>query len=166
MEDKNRKLFATVNYLLDKGSAMTNLKLQKMLFFFYGLHICLHDESPFEANIEAWKYGPVFPEVYHEFRDNGKSEIVGRANVSEEELEEDFPALHEFDDKKIIQSAKATLIYYNRFSATDLVEQSHELSCWSKNYEETKRNKINSDDIKNNFKQEIMPKVEKYFDSL
>ena len=33
------------------------------------------------ANIEAWQYGPVFREVYHQFKKFDRSPIKGRAKV-------------------------------------------------------------------------------------
>ena len=43
---------------------MSNLKLQKMLYYEQGFHLAAFDTPLFDENIEAWMFGPVVPEVY------------------------------------------------------------------------------------------------------
>lgn len=157
----NRELFAVANYILDNGTNVTNLKFQKLLFFFFGVHSCLYNNIPFETEIQAWQYGPVNPTTYKELRDNGKSIITNRLNISEEEDECDFPTL---DNKTLIQSSKITLAYYDRFSAGELVKKSHELDCWkTKYYNEKPKSTMNHDEIKTEFYKKIMPDIVEYF---
>lgn len=44
---------------------MTNMKLQKLLYYAQSLHLALFDECLFEEEIQAWRYGPVCPAAYH-----------------------------------------------------------------------------------------------------
>ena len=49
---------------------MTNMKVQKLLYYSQSLHLALYDEPLFEQEIQAWRYGPVCPPAYrfyHEF---------------------------------------------------------------------------------------------------
>jgi uncharacterized phage-associated protein len=49
---------------------MTNMKVQKLLYYSQSLHLALFDEPLFENEIQAWRYGPVCPPAYnfyHEF---------------------------------------------------------------------------------------------------
>lgn len=49
----------------DKTDAdMTNMKLQKLLYYAQSLHLALYDEPLFEEDIQAWRYGPVCPSAY------------------------------------------------------------------------------------------------------
>ena len=48
---------------------MTNMKLQKLLYYAQSLHLALYDEPMFEAEIQAWRYGPVCPPAYEYYRD-------------------------------------------------------------------------------------------------
>lgn len=51
------------------GTPISNMKLQKLVYFAQGFHAAFYDGRPlFEENIEAWKYGPVIPELYHKFK--------------------------------------------------------------------------------------------------
>ena len=63
--------------LADDGSGelMSNMKLQKMLYYQQGYHLALFDEPLFEEDLEAWMYGPVVPVVYEHYKMNGSKGI-------------------------------------------------------------------------------------------
>lgn len=53
----------------ETGKPISNMKLQKLLYLAQGIHLALKNDTPlFEDAIEAWKYGPVVPSVYHKFK--------------------------------------------------------------------------------------------------
>ncbi len=53
----------------ETGKSISNMKLQKLLYLAQGIHLALKSDTPlFEDPIEAWKYGPVVPSVYHKFK--------------------------------------------------------------------------------------------------
>ncbi len=53
----------------ETGKSISNMKLQKLLYLAQGIHLAVNnDASLFEDAIEAWKYGPVVPSVYHKFK--------------------------------------------------------------------------------------------------
>ncbi|NET60088.1 MAG: DUF4065 domain-containing protein [Symploca sp. SIO2E6] len=43
---------------------MTNMKVQKLLYYSQSLHLALYDEPLFQEEIQAWRYGPVCPRAY------------------------------------------------------------------------------------------------------
>jgi uncharacterized phage-associated protein len=43
---------------------MTNMKVQKLLYYSQSLHLALYDELLFDEEIQAWRYGPVCPPAY------------------------------------------------------------------------------------------------------
>jgi uncharacterized phage-associated protein len=43
---------------------MTNMKVQKLLYYSQSLHLALYDEPLFNEEIQAWRYGPVCPPAY------------------------------------------------------------------------------------------------------
>jgi len=47
-----------------KESEMTNMKVQKLLYYSQSLHLALFEEPLFEDEIQAWRYGPVCPPAY------------------------------------------------------------------------------------------------------
>lgn len=50
---------------------LTNLKLQKVLYFAQGEYLCSTGIGLFEDDIEAWSYGPVVRSVYNAFKSCG-----------------------------------------------------------------------------------------------
>lgn len=53
------------------GSFISNLKLQKLLYYAHAWHLALHEEALFAGRIEAWVHGPVVPSVYRRFKGYG-----------------------------------------------------------------------------------------------
>lgn len=47
---------------------ITNLKLQKLLYYAQGFYLAMFDKPLFTEKIEAWQYGPVVPEIYHHYK--------------------------------------------------------------------------------------------------
>jgi len=47
-----------------KQALMTNMKLQKLLYYSQSLYLALFDEPLFDDEIQAWRYGPVCPPAY------------------------------------------------------------------------------------------------------
>ena len=43
---------------------MTNMKVQKLLYYTQCLHLALFDEPLITDEIQAWRYGPVCPPAY------------------------------------------------------------------------------------------------------
>lgn len=43
---------------------ITNMKVQKLLYYSQSLHLALYDQPLFEDEIQAWRYGPVCPPAY------------------------------------------------------------------------------------------------------
>lgn len=53
------------------GDLMSNMKLQKMLYYEQGFHLAAFGTPLFDEDIEAWMYGPVVPSVYEHFKSHG-----------------------------------------------------------------------------------------------
>jgi uncharacterized phage-associated protein len=51
------------------GDPLTNLKLQKLLYYAQGWFLALHDRPLFDERIEAWPHGPVVPPVYGSYKE-------------------------------------------------------------------------------------------------
>ena len=59
-----------------QGILMTHMKLQKLLYYAQAYSIAMTGEPLFNNDIQAWKHGPVVPDVYHSFRKYGNSIIT------------------------------------------------------------------------------------------
>jgi uncharacterized phage-associated protein len=54
---------------------MTPMKLIKLVYFAYAWNLAIFNKKLFSEKIEAWRYGPVVPSIYHEFKRCGDSPI-------------------------------------------------------------------------------------------
>ena len=50
------------------GDECSNMKLQKLVYFADGLHLAFGQGPLVREPFEAWKYGPVVPDLYHKFK--------------------------------------------------------------------------------------------------
>jgi uncharacterized phage-associated protein len=74
---------AIANLMLDEadrlGREISNLALQKLLYFAHGMFLSDVKKPLVSGYFEAWQYGPVHPAVYHEFKTAGDKPINFRA---------------------------------------------------------------------------------------
>ena len=63
----------TADFLLvesrERGEVLTNLKLQKLLYYSQAWNLAERGEPLFEEDFQAWVHGPVLPTQYRRFRD-------------------------------------------------------------------------------------------------
>lgn len=112
---------------------ITNLKVQKLLYYAQGSILALENKLLFTEDILAWSHGPVVKSVYDKFKSYGSSDINEYYNdiyVDEE------------TEKVLLQVYNV----FGRYSAWGLRNMIHQESSWI----DTKRNEvIQVDKIKN-----------------
>jgi uncharacterized phage-associated protein len=59
----------------DAGDSLTNLKLQKLVYYAQGFHLAFYDEALFPERIEGWTHGPVVPDLYHALKQFGSEPV-------------------------------------------------------------------------------------------
>lgn len=59
----------------EHGDMMTNLRLQKLLYYTQAWHLALNDVPMFDDDFQAWIHGPVIPKIYGEYKKFGSSPI-------------------------------------------------------------------------------------------
>ena len=70
-----------INLSHDKGSPVTNLKLQKLLYYAQAWHLVFYNAALFDEQIEAWVHGPVVPSVFRTYRYH-RWNILARSQTS------------------------------------------------------------------------------------
>jgi uncharacterized phage-associated protein len=119
---------AVANLLLDladrDGLAVTNLALQKLLYFAHGYHLIRTDRPLVGGCFEAWTYGPVHPAVYQAFKGESASPIRSRASARDVMTGREQP-LPQVDDQLAIEAVRQVLQTYGRLSPGRLVEIAH-----------------------------------------
>ncbi|WP_159068149.1 Panacea domain-containing protein [Agathobaculum massiliense] len=117
-------------YIINKCSIekrpVSNLKLQKLLYFVWIEYRKRTGKNLFDDKIYAWQFGPVVPEVYYDYCAYGGMDIDRRYEDDEIEIRA--------EDKAILD---ASLAGYLNCSVSRLVNMTHEQGKpWYKVYVE------------------------------
>lgn len=60
----------------DEGKPVTQMQLQKLVYFANGYNLVSNGEPLINEAFEAWDYGPVCPTIYHEYKIYGANPII------------------------------------------------------------------------------------------
>lgn len=96
---------------------ITNLKLQKLLYFVQAICLMVFGKKAFPEKILAWSYGPVVKEVYQQYKQNHAGEIISETNVKNISS-----GLYKIIDE-VINS-------YGSIEANKLIDFTHEEEPW------------------------------------
>lgn len=132
-----------IEYSNEKSYSINNLILQKILYFANVIKIVDTKIPLFEEQMEKWKYGPVVPSVYHEYKRFGAFQITKQDIVKEyfcfENTEnnslgnikifkykpQDIPELD-------INLLKKVIDRFSNVDIFDIVEKTHKQEPWEK----------------------------------
>lgn len=136
-----------VDLARDSGHEIRPLKLMKLVYIAYGYALALLGRSIIDYRfdkVEAWKFGPVIPSVYHSFKIYGKNPIRERTTVfvgTGKGLDIEEPALHDKEAKAICGFVWRK--YGLTYSDNELVTMMHGKGTpWGQVYVEGENNPI------------------------
>lgn len=109
------------------GDAISNLKLQKLVYYAQGFHLAMYGEPLFEENIIAWEHGPVVESLYYKYKDFGAGELPQPESIN---LGQYKPEQLELLDE--------VFEVYGQFSAWKLRNMTHSERPWL----ETQKNNV------------------------
>lgn len=148
-----------INYSNQQGYGISNLKLQKLLYFIQAEFLAFTDAKQpcFLEEIEAWGFGPVVREVYQEFKRYGSANIP--SIVKYYEVTDDWELLEKRFDMNCIQLEDRQIINQivdglSDYAATALVTITHRQKPWSDVYREGMNNIITKKSIKEYFEKD------------
>jgi len=101
----------------DVGDLISNLKLQKLLYYVQGFHLAIHNTPIFNEDICAWQFGPVVPEAYHHFKKYG----AGHIEIGKDDFEKYYIDFSDAEKGLICDVWDA----YGHYSAYILMEFTH-----------------------------------------
>ena len=136
----------------DYGETISNLKLQKILYYIQGYFLAYFDKPLFEDKIVAWAYGPVVPSVYNEYKKYGNNSLPVH-EITQEEYHMFINNLSK-NELGLIQQVFETYIDYYAYN---LVNMTHSETPWNSALIDGKAtgNEIDNDIIKFFFKSKI-----------
>lgn len=120
-EDITIKPIDIVRMILSKRKS-SPLEIQKLMYLLYCEALDMYGEELFDDEFEAWRYGPVIPEVYHSIKHHG-------SNVIEKEDEFDpnlYSRMMKIPQYKIIDKlVDYTIEKYKGYTPSQLVRKTH-----------------------------------------
>lgn len=138
---------------IQEGRFVTQMKLQKMVYFAHGYHLAKYGEPLITEKFEAWKFGPVVQDIYHTYKLYG-SELITDLYFLEEPIKEGWT-------KGLSASANDAIDYTwtvtKDLSANQLSRWSHlDGSPWAKVYNPKNSSTVISDDSIRTYFQNIL----------
>lgn len=117
----------------DRGIEITNLKLQKLVYFVQGFALAQLEHPLFQEEIQAWTYGPVIPKLYRLLKRYGSAPITGVLAAND----------NMDGDKEACSVVRSVLDKLGNLTSTQLVRLSHmEHSPWDAAQRDTKYSRI------------------------
>lgn len=119
------------NLLLDMANRaedgplpITHIALQKLLYFAHGHYLIRTGQPLVSGAFEAWKFGPVHPAVYREFKVEGNRPISTRA-MSTDIMTGERRSIGIPNEVEVRRQIREVLNAYGKLSPGRLVDISH-----------------------------------------
>ena len=128
---------------------LTLMQLLKLVYIGYAWSLAAYKKKLFDEPIEAWRYGPVVPSLYHEFKYRGTASIDRYSDIVEVNdgsiMSVTEPHIHDKDDLTVLYSVWEQYKDKTAFELSDILHQYH--SPWHEVYEDGKNHLLKDDDI-------------------
>jgi len=108
----------------DENVPLSNIKLQKLLYYVQAWHIAIKNTTLFDGKFEAWVHGPVNRDVYTRFN---SSKYLYSEITQDDIIDKDVSSKLNKDEIKHIN---LVLDSYAKFSGIQLEEMSHNEMPW------------------------------------
>lgn len=110
---------AVAKFIIQESDRVSNLKLQKLLYYVQGWHLGLKGTPVFGEELEAWVHGPVVPSTFQIYR------VFGWRDIEKEKEAVLAPLLpdHASHIREVLRA-------YGKFSGDQLERLSHTEDPW------------------------------------
>lgn len=144
---------AVANHFLSKYGkhGICPLKIQKLVYIAHGWYMAFH-EDPLVADeyAEAWRHGPVFPSLYHEFKHRGSlpiTELAKTVDLINGRLKRSTPQVAK-SDMHVRELLDRIWEVYGKYSGIRLSNMCHQPeSPWDQTRKDASRKRANNADI-------------------
>ena len=145
-----------IKYSNDRDYGVSNLKLQKILYFIQAYFLIQTHHPCFKEPIEAWDFGPVVPDVYKQYIAYGGTDIPTMESYISFDGDDiwkskrvRFNKINIKDEDKIL--INKVIDKFSEYSATDLVTLTQHQEPWIDAFSSGKNNKISLNAIRRYF---------------
>lgn len=104
---------------ISEGDGMTNLKLQKLLYYCQGFALVLLNKPLFTNAIDAWQHGPVVRVVYNAYKSYGGNVISSASKGNADSLSA--------EERELVDDVYSV---YGKYSAWYLRNLTHSEPTW------------------------------------
>jgi uncharacterized phage-associated protein len=127
---------------LEDSDGISNLKLQKLLYYAQGVSLAVNGTPLFNENLLAWTHGPVVESVYRTYKQYGSNPILFNGAFDDSWLAD--------KDKDLLETVYQA---FSQYSAWKLREMTHQEDPWKNTPYSTA---IDTNLIKDYFQREII----------
>ena len=111
---------AVANFFIDAANKcgaepMTNLRLQKLMYYAQAWNLIRNGNPLFDENIKAWELGPVVPSIYQKYK------ICGHNPIANADDSFDYSVFHETELSVLID----VFVGYGKYTTSQLVNMTH-----------------------------------------
>lgn len=118
---------SVANYFIGKaqneGVRVTPMKLLKLVYIAHGWALGLYGTPLIGEEVQAWKYGPVVPSVYDDFRHYGRGAIERQKAIWTEEGELAVPSVTDPDTQQLLDSVWDAYKHLDGFQLSDITHE-------------------------------------------
>ena len=143
--EKDIELENVAQYIINNNE-ITNLSLQKLLYYCQLFNYVIYDKPMFKSACSAWDHGPVYDDIYYKYKINGNNPI---SDINKVDL--NF-------NKKLVN---AIINNFGIFSGPTLCYFTHSENPWKTAY--NNGGKINDEAFKKFFFHVLKSPIEKVF---
>lgn len=103
---------------------MDIIKLLKLVYIAHGVHLAINNEALINSPVQAWKYGPVIPELYREIKNSGKKFTNNPLPMYKFQKEELSRLVKE--DTKTLKILNDVWTHYSKYTGMELSSITHQ----------------------------------------
>lgn len=133
---------------------VTQMSLQKLTYIAHGIYLAENDTPLINEKFQAWRFGPVIPQIYHSYKLYGSSPIMDTKLI----LTQNFKFSNIEEEVENLPSSVQTILnkVWNAFKRTDGIRLSNwthkKGSPWDQVYKDGVQGvEIDDDEIKKYF---------------
>ena len=152
----NYDILDVSRYIIDYSNKMdygvSNLKLQKLLYFVQAYFLIQTGHPCFKEKIEAWDFWPVVPKAYQEYKQYGCGDIPTTKSFIMIDKDNIWNSKRvKFEDTAILDYDKSLINKvvdkFSEYSATDMVKLTQHQSPWIDAIVSNRSNEITNESI-------------------
>ena len=116
---------AFINKAAEHGQKLSHMQIQKLIYFANGYHLGATEKPMIDHTFEAWDYGPVIPNLYHQLKKFGGKPITGMCGTHDWDTNTFSPAPIPTGDQRASRIIDFVWEKYGQYSALQLSDMSH-----------------------------------------